>query len=93
MQSGRGSVSSGKVRHPACFCHLRHGVQARPDGACPLGRKAQAVHARVDFQENGVRLQGFVGGKHGKLLVAMHGVPHVQARAQLQITRFKHAFQ
>ena len=35
----------------------------------------------------------FVQGQHVNLLIAMHGVPQVQARAQLQIARFKHPFE
>ena len=56
-------------------------------------REAQPVHARVHLQEHAVRHLRLVRGQHVDLLVAVHGVPQAQARAQLQVARLEHAFQ
>ena len=40
-----------------------------------------------------MRLVRLVHGQPVDLLVAVHGVPQVQARAQLQIARLEHAFE
>jgi hypothetical protein len=58
-----------------------------------LGRKPEAVHARVHLEEHAVRHLRLVGGQHVDLLVAMHCVPQAQARAQLQVPRLEHAFE
>jgi hypothetical protein len=68
-------------------------VQPGPGRAEALGREAQAVHAGVHLQEHALRLERLVGGEHVDLLVAVHAVPQVQARAQFQVARVEHAFQ
>ncbi len=85
------AVGIAEVGHERDFIDLRQRVQPRPGAAKALGRKAQAVHAGVHFQEHAVRHLRFVRGQHVDLLVAVDGVPQGQARAQLQVARLEHA--
>lgn len=87
------AVGVAEVGHERNLVDLRERVETGPGGAEALGREAQAVHARVHLQEHALRLQGLVGGEHVDLLVAMHGVPEVQPRAQLQVSGVENAFQ
>ena len=57
------------------------------------GREAEPVHAAVHLQEDAVRRVRLVRGQHVDLLVAVHHVPQVQARAQLQVARLEAAFE
>ena len=88
-----GAVGVAEVRHERNLIHLGQGVQARPGRAKALRRKAQPVHAGVHFEEDPVRLVRLVQRQHVDLFVAMHRVPQVQPRAQLQVARLKSAFE
>jgi small-conductance mechanosensitive channel len=87
------AVGVGEVRHQRDLVDLRQRVQPRP-GAAECGRcEAQPVHAAVHLEEHAVRLVRLVAGQPIDLLLAVHRVPQVQARAQLQVARLEHAFQ
>ena len=88
-----GAIGVAEVGHVRDFFHLRQGLQARPGRAVGLWGKAQAVHAAVELQEHAVALLGFVRSQPVDLFAAMHRVPELQARAQLQVARLEHAFE
>ena len=77
------AVGVAEVGHERDFVDLGQSVQACPGGARLGGRKAQAVHAAVDFEENTLWHVGFVRRQHIDLGFVMHHVPQVQARASL----------
>ena len=87
------AVGVAEVGHQRDLVHLRQRVQPGPGGAEALRREAQPVHAGVHLEEHAVRLVRLVHGEHVDLLVAVHRVPQVQARAQLQVARLEDAFQ
>ena len=88
-----GAVRIAEMRHQRNFVNLGQCAEPGPGVAVTLGHKAQAVHTRVHFQKNAVRHLRFMGSQHVDLFVAMHHMPQPQAGAQLQVTRFKTAFQ
>ena len=87
------AIGVAEVGHERHLVHLGQGVQAAPGGAKAARGKAQAVHARIHFQKHPLGQLGFVAAEHVDLRVAMHRVPQVQARTQLQVAGFKHAFE
>ena len=87
------AVGVTEVGHQRDFIDLGQRVQASPGGAVALRRETQPVHAGIHLQKHPVRRMGFVGGQHVDLFVAVHRVPQVQARAQLQVAQFEHAFE
>jgi hypothetical protein len=91
--AGGVGVGVGEVRHQRDLAHLRQRVQPRPCGAKGLRAKAQAVHAAVELEEHPVRQLSLVRRQPVDLLAAVHRVPEVQARAQLQVARLEHAFE
>jgi hypothetical protein len=86
-------VGIAEMGHERDLVHLRQRVQTRPGSAIALRREPQAVHARVQLEEHAVRHLRLVGRQHVDLLVAVHGMPQRQARAQLQVARLEHALQ
>jgi hypothetical protein len=90
---GRSRVTLANVGHERDFVYLGQGVEPRPCRAVALRREAQPVHARIHLEEDPVRDIGFVGGQHVHLFVAVHGVPQVQARTQLQVAQLKDTFE
>ena len=93
LRDALGAVGIAEVRHQRDLVDLRQRIQPGPGGAEALRREAQPVHARIHLEEHAVRLVGLVHGQHVDLLVAVHRVPQVQARAQLQVARLEHAFE
>ena len=87
------AIGVAEVGHERHLVDLGQGVQAAPRGAKAARGKTQAVHARIHFQKHPLGHLGFVAAEHVNLRVAMHRVPQVQARAQLQIARLKHPFE
>jgi hypothetical protein len=87
------AVGVAEVGHERDLVDLRQRVEPGPGGAEALGREAQAVHAGVHLEEHALRLERLVRGEHVDLLVAVHAVPQVQARAQLQVAGVEHALQ
>ena len=87
------AVGIAEMRHQRYLVHLRQRIQPGPGRAEAVRRKAQPVHARIHLQEHAVRLLRLVHGQHVDLLIAVHRVPQVQARAQFQVARLEHAFQ
>mmetsp|Transcript_16038 Transcript_16038/g.30226 ORF Transcript_16038/g.30226 Transcript_16038/m.30226 type:complete len:250 (+) Transcript_16038:151-900(+) len=86
-------VGVGEVRHQPDLVDLGQGLQpgiGRAEGGRP---EAEPVHARVQLQEHPVRLVGLVHGQPVDLLLAMHRVPELEPRAQLQVARLEHALQ
>ena len=87
------AVGIREMRHQRDLVDLRQRVQPHPGAAEGVGREAQPVHAAVHLQEHPVRLVRLVLGEPVDLLLAVHHVPQVQARAQLQVARLEHAFE
>jgi hypothetical protein len=81
------------VRHQRDLVDLRQGIQARPRGAEGVGAEAEPVHAAVQLQEHPLRGLGLVRCEPVDLLLAVHGVPQAQARAQLEVACFEAAFE
>ena len=86
-------VGITEVRHERNLVHLRQCVQPRPGGAKAVGLEAQPVHAAVHFEEHALRQLRFVGSQHVDLFIAMNDVPQTQTRTQLEVARFKNAFE
>ena len=87
------AVGITEMGHQRDLVDLRQRVQPRPGLAEGRRREAQAVHAAVHLEEHPVRRVGLVARQPVDLLVAMHRMPQVQARAQLQVARLEHTFE
>ncbi|MDH6592283.1 hypothetical protein M2165_002172 [Variovorax sp. TBS-050B] len=87
------AVGVAEVRHERDLVHLRQRVEPRPRRGEALGREAQAVHARIHLEEHALRLECLVRREHVDLLVAVHRVPEVEARAEFEVARLEHAFE
>ena len=86
------AVGVGKVRHQRNLFHLRQRIEPGPGGAEGGGCEAQAVHAAVELEEDPLRQLGLVRGEPVDLFGAVHCVPQMQARAELEVARLEHAF-
>ena len=88
-----GAVGIGKMRHQRDLIDLRQRIEPRPGGAKALRREAEPVHAAVQFEKHPMRVLGLVRGQPIDLRFAVHRVPQVQPRAQLEIARLEAAFE
>ena len=93
MADAARAVGVGEVRHQRDLVDLGQRIQPRPGAAQVRCGEAQAVHAAVHLQEDAVRLVRLVRGQPVDLLVAVHDMPEVQPRAQLEVARLEAAFQ
>ena len=72
---------------------LRQTGQPQPGRAVGLRTEAEPVHAAVELQEHVVRRVRLVRREHVDLRCMVHGVPQVQARADLEVARLEAAFE
>ena len=86
-------VGVAEVRHERNLVNLRQRAQPCPGGAKSVGLEAQPVHATVHLEEHALRQLRFVGGQHVDLFIAMNDMPQTQARAQLEVARFKNTLE
>ena len=89
----RRAVCVAEVRHQRHLLHLRQRIDPHPGGAVALRCETKSVHAGIHFQENPVRRVRLVRRQQIDLLFAVHRVPQIQSRAQLQVTRVECAFE
>ena len=93
VRDAAGRVGVAEVRQERHLVHLRQHVEPRPGCAVTLGGETQPIHAGIHLEEHPLRHVCLVRCEHVDLFVAVHGVPQVQARTQLQVACIKHPLQ
>ena len=87
------AVGIAEMRHQRDLVDLGQGVESGPGRAQGRRPEAEPVHARIHLEEHPVRLVRLVRGQPVDLLLAVHHMPEVQARAELEIARLETALE
>ena len=87
------AVGVAEMRDQRDLVDLRQRIEPDPGRSQGRRREAEPVHARIHLEEDAVRLVRLVRGQPVDLLLAVHHMPEVQARAGLEVARLEAAFE